>query len=535
MNRFTHLLENVLPLRPSNLIARLNRAAAWSCITSCAFLLVGCGGSGGSDGSSASAVGIQPSAQFEGTLVNTAPGAGALMSDWSETSCTDNRQKNWVRSWLNENYLFYRDAPLAIIDPNIYTNTVRNLFLDYTVRGVPSKDRFSFVLTQAEADAVFQSGTATNVGFTLRRDASNGGIVRIAYVDPNGPAAAAGLARGMVLATIDGVATSFPIPAKLSDKLFNSPAGTSSEIGVQDTLGGPVRTLTVASANFGTSPLIVDRVLPGTTTGYLAYNSFATPVGEVQLADAFKRFADAGVTDLVVDLRYNGGGFIHIAAQLGYMVAGQVQSSGKVFETFVYNDKRSAKNISIEFVNTITSLFDNSARAGELLSELNLRRVSVLTSGSTCSASEAFISALRGIDIDVALVGGTTCGKPYGFTQANNCTLAFFGLEFEGRNNKGAATPVTGIPATCAATDDLDHALGDPAERMLATALSYRLAGRCPAPTLVAAADTLSLFAGSAQTAASMYTPAQNPTALNADMEFMTRPLETVKLYRMTK
>ena len=440
-----------------------------------------------------------------------------------------------MRSWLNENYLFYRDAPLAIIDPNIYTNTVRNLFLDYTVRGVPSKDRFSFVRTQAEADAVFQSGTATNVGFTLRRDASNGGIIRIAYVDPNGPAAAAGFARGMVLATVDGVAASTSIPQAKFDQLFNSPAGTSSEIGVQDTPGGPVRTLTVASATFGTSPLIVDRVLPGTTTGYLAYNSFATPVGELQLADAFKRFAAAGVTDLVVDLRYNGGGFIHIAAQLGYMVAGQAQSSGKVFETFVYNDKRSANNISIEFVNTITGLFDNRTRANEPLSALNLRRVSVLTSGSTCSASEAFISALRGIDIDVVLVGGTTCGKPYGFAQANNCTLAFFGLEFEGRNNKGAVTPVTGIPATCAATDDLDHALGDPAERMLATALSYRLAGRCPVPTLVAAAPSLSLLAGSAQTDASMYTPAQNPNAQNADMEFMTRPLEAVKLYRMTK
>lgn len=479
--------------------------------------------------------GIQPSAQFAGVLVNTAPGAGTRMSDWSETSCTDNRQKNWVRSWLNENYLFYRDAPLTSIDPDSYTNTVENLFLDYTVRGVPSKDRFSFVRTQAEADAVFQSGTATNVGFTLRRDASNSGIIRIAYVDPNGPAAAAGFVRGMVLATVDGVATSFAIPPTLSDKLFNSPAGTSSEIGVQDTPGGPVRTLTVASATFGTSPLIADRVLPGTTTGYLAYNSFATPVGELQLADAFKRFADAGVTDLVVDLRYNGGGFIHIAAQLGYMVAGQAQSSGKVFETFVYNDKRGADSFTVEFANTIAGFFGNRARAGERLSALNLRRVSVLTSGSTCSASEAFISALRGIDIDVVLVGGTTCGKPYGFTQANNCTLAFFGLEFEGRNNKGAVTPVTGIPATCAANDDLDHALGDPAERMLATALSYRLAGSCPAPTLVAAADTLSLLAGSAQTAASMYTPAQNPNALNADMEFMTRPLEAVKLYRMTK
>lgn len=511
------------------------------CITICTFLLAGCGGGGGgggsdgSSGSSAADVVIQPSAQFEGMLVNTAPGAGALMSDWSATTCTDNRQKNWVRSSLNENYLFYRDAPLTRIDPNTYTGTVDNLFLDYTVRGVPSKDRFSFVLTQAEADAVFQSGTATSVGFTLRRDTSNGGIIRIAYVEPNGPAATAGFARGMVLATVDGVATSFSIPATLFDKLFNSAAGTSSVVGVQDTLGGPARTLTVASAHFATSPLIDDRVLPATTTGYLAFNSFATPVGEVQLADAFNRFAAAGVTDLVVDLRYNGGGFIDIAAQLGYMVAGQVQSSGKVFETLAFNDKRSAENINIGFVNTITGFFGNSARAGEPLSALNLRRVSVLTTGSTCSASEAFISALRGIDIDVVLVGGTTCGKPYGFTQASNCTLAFFGLEFEGRNNKAVVTPVTGIPANCGATDDLDHALGDPAERMLATALNNQLAGICPAPTMVAAPDTLSLPAGSARTTASMNARAHNPNALNADMEFMTRPLETVKLYRTAR
>lgn len=503
----------------------------------CALLLAGCGGSGGgsSDGPPAAAGGIEPSVQFEGVLLNAAPDAGALPSDWSAETCTDNRQKNWVRSWLNENYLFYREAPLASIDPNLYTDTVSNLFLDYTVRGVPAKDRFSFVLTQAEADAVFQSGAATSVGFTLRRDSSNGGIIRIAYVDPNGPAAAAGFARGMVLATVDGVATSFSIPAALFDKLFNSPAGTTSNIGVQDTIGGPVRTLTVATANFGTSPLIVDRVLPGTTTGYLAYNSFATPVGEVQLADAFKRFAAAGVTDLVVDLRYNGGGFIDIAAQLGYMVAGQAQSRGKVFETLVFNDKRSAENVIIGFVNTITGFFGNNARAGEPLSALNLRRISVLTSGSTCSASEAFINGLRGIDIDVALVGGTTCGKPYGFTQADNCTLSFFGIEFEGRNNKGAVTPVTGIPATCAATDDLDHALGDPAERMLAAAISYRLAGSCPAAAMAVASDAFSPLAAGALDAASINAPAQRSGALNPDMEFMTRPLETIKVYRVAK
>ena len=502
--------------------ARRNSAAALLCMTTCLVLLAGCGGGGGGAASGAAAVasGIEPSAQFAGLLATSAPGAGALTSDWSEATCTDGRQKNWVRSRLYENYLFYRDAPLTSIDPNTYTNTVSNLFLDYTVRGVPAKDRFSFVRTQAEADALFQSGTATNVGFTLRRDANNGNVVRIAYVEPNGPAAAAGLARGMVLASIDGVTTSPSIPATLSDKLNKSPAGTSSLLGVQDTIGGPVRTLTVTNATYATSPLIVDRVMPDATTAYLAFNSFSTPVGELQLADAFKRFAAAGVTDLVVDLRYNGGGFLDIAAQLGYMVAGQAQSSGKIFESLIFNDKRSAANVSIAFNSTITRLFGNNARAGEPLSALNLKRISVLTTGSTCSASESFINALQGIGIDVLLVGSATCGKPYGFIQANNCALAFFGIEFEGRNSKGLITPLTGVPATCATTDDLDHALGDPAERMLATAISYRTAGRCPA----AAAASVSRSLHS--------TSAQNSSALNANVEFMADPLESVKLYR---
>jgi hypothetical protein len=217
------------------------------------------------------------------------------------------------------------------------------------------------------------------------------------------------------------------------------------------------------------------------------------------------------------------------------MVAGQVQSGGKIFETLAFNDKHSADNFNFVFVNTVSGSSGNSARANEPLSALNLRRVLVLTSGSTCSASEAFIAGLRGIDIEVVLVGGTTCGKPYGFIQKNNCTLAFFGIEFEGRNNKGEVTPITGIPATCAATDDLDHALGDPAERMLAAALGYRIAGSCPAAAIALASDAHSLRAGGAQASAAMNARLQNPYALNADMEFMTRPLESVKLYRKTR
>ena len=259
-------------------------------------------------------------------------------------------------------------------------------------------------------------------------------------------------------------------------------------------------------------------------------NSFASPIGEKQLADAFQRFAAAGATELVVDLRYNGGGYIDIASELGYMVAGQIQTSGKIFESLVYNDKRTSSNNSIPFASTITGFFGNSP-VGQPFAALNLRRVYVLSTGSTCSASESFISGLRGIDVEVIQIGGTTCGKPYGFSQTNNCTLSYFALEFEGRNNKGVVTPVTGITPTCAANDDFNHALGDPAERLLATALKYQATGACVA---IAAAPPLPL-ALSLSSAQRLGLAPQIGNALNADMEFMAKPAESAKLYRGAK
>jgi hypothetical protein len=119
------------------------------------------------------------------------------------------------------------------------------------------------------------------------------------------------------------------------------------------------------------------------------------------------------------------------------------------------------------------------------LPALSLSRVYVLVSGSTCSASEAIINGLRGVDVDVRLIGNTTCGKPYGFFGQDNCGITYFPIEFQGVNAKGFGDYADGfIPggtgatadnvAGCAANDDLDHALGDPAEGQLAAALAYR-------------------------------------------------------------
>ena len=153
-----------------------------------------------------------------------------------------------------------------------------------------------------------------------------------------------------------------------------------------------------------------------------------------------------------------------------------------------YNDKRTLENVTVPFRAAITNFLGNNARAGELLAALNLQRVFVLTSGSTCSASESFINSLLGVDMQVILIGGTTCGKPYGSSRDDNCTLSYFAIEFEGRNHKGAVTPVTGITPTCAVNDDLDRPLGDPSERMLGAALTWQSTGACPVTTAIRAA-----------------------------------------------
>jgi len=471
----------------------LPRLALHTLVTAAVFQLARCGGGGGGGSSSA----IPPSVELQGTRVS---GTGANASDWDAATCTNTRQKSWVRADLNEDYLFYREAPLTAIEPTTFGGSVIDLFDAYTTGGLPQKDRFSFAITQAEADAAFQAGTSTGIGATFVRDPTTKQI-RIAFVDPNGPAFTAGLRRGMQLQSVNNtplaISNGQPVLNQVQfDALFASPEGTAVTVGFTTPPSITVTAFTLATATFGETPVLTAKVLDGTAApgkvGYLAHTSFVTPIAETQLADAFKTFAAAGVTDLVVDLRYNGGGYIFIASQLAYMVAGSARSANKTFEAFVYNDKRSAENQSEPFRTTITNFLDAAnPRQGEALSQLNLNRVFVLATGNTCSASEAFVSALRGVDVEVVMVGSTTCGKPYGFSQENNCTLSYFPLEFEGRNQKGQVVPVTGLTptASCTTTDDLDHELGDTSERMLSSSLSYIVNGACT--TTTASAKTL--------------------------------------------
>jgi hypothetical protein len=120
--------------------------------------------------------------------------------------------------------------------------------------------------------------------------------------------------------------------------------------------------------------------------------------------------------------------------------------------------------------------------------------VFVLTTSSTCSASESIINSLQGVNVQVIQVGSTTCGKPYGFYPTDNCGVTYFSIQFQGVNAKNFGnypdgfTPQNtltpqGVPVLgCSVADDFTHALGDSAEGLLASALGYQATGVCPVP-----------------------------------------------------
>jgi hypothetical protein len=106
--------------------------------------------------------------------------------------------------------------------------------------------------------------------------------------------------------------------------------------------------------------------------------------------------------------------------------------------------------------------------------------VFVLTSSGTCSASESVINGLSPF-VEVVRIGGTTCGKPYGFSGKDNCGTSYFPIEFQGTNAAGFGDYADGFAPSCTVSDDLAHELGDPNEAMLAAALAYQATGSCPA------------------------------------------------------
>jgi carboxyl-terminal processing protease len=415
---------------------------------------------------------------------------------------------------MNEAYLWYQEVPsvdATVPQFNNESNVTASLgaYFDalLTTARTPSgklKDEFSFIFPTAEWNALSQGGTTAGYGIewllgspTPPRD------LRVALVDPGTPAAAAAVARGTRVVSINGISIDDVTPAgiaTINEGAFSPRPGTTYTF-VLENLAGMRTTTSLTATTVTKVPVQNAQVFTtgATKVGYLTFNDHIFPA-EGQLAAAFADFAQQGINDLVLDLRYNGGGFIYLASQVGYMIAGAPRTSGKTFEKLRYNDKRTADNNdpenTIPFYPSASGFPGSGTVRNAALPQLNLTRVFILATAGSCSASESIINGLRGIDVEVILIGRTTCGKPFGFTAKDNCGISYFPIEFQGTNEKGFGDFADGFAATCAVADDLSKPLGDPTEAMLAAALTYRSTGVCPPATAVQRQGVLATSAG---------------------------------------
>jgi hypothetical protein len=309
----------------------------------------------------------------------------------------------------------------------------------------------------------------------------------IAYTEPGSPAAIVSIARGAEILTVDGVdLVNGNNVDVLNAGLFPRAAGAHTFM-IRD-LGGATRNVTLTAVAITKTPVQNVKTLPAPNqaVGYLLFNDHIA-TSEQQLIAAITDLQAAAVTDLVLDIRYNGGGYLDIASELAYMIAGPTATNGKTFERLIFNDKNpfglTAAQAKTPF-NDVTQGF--STTSGQPLPYLGLNRVYVLTGAGTCSASESIINGLRGVGIPVELIGSTSCGKPYGFLPTDHCSTTYFAIQFQGVNEQGFGDYPDGLAPTCQVADDFSHALGDPLEGRLAAALQRRSFGTCPPATFSA-------------------------------------------------
>lgn len=376
--------------------------------------------------------------------------------------CTPSAEKSWIRGHLDDVYLWYRDIIEVVENANLTTSTYFDKLL------VKPRDRFSFVSPQSVVDDFFQSGSSFSYGYSLIRQGTK---LRVLFVEPDSSADRIGIQRGDTITSVNGTSLEQTANDIQYAALYPTKAETHN-FGVT-TLDGRARQVSMTSTLVVKSPVLTSKILTDNDKkiAYMVFNDHIR-TAEQPLIDHIRNFRESGINEIVLDLRYNGGGYLYIADELAAMIGGY-RTAGGIFEKLIHNDKHSSKTeSSISWF----YMYDTKSRP---LPWLNVPRVFILTGNRTCSASESIINGLSPF-MDVVLIGEKTCGKPYGFRQKNNCGTAYFAIEFSGVNSLGQGDYINGFVPRCNVADDLDHLLGDPNEKRFAAAISYIRNGKCP-------------------------------------------------------
>jgi len=411
---------------------------------------------------------------------------GAMACNKSVTNLPDNPfqdntaiQKNTnadVNTWIHESmktYYLWTDKMPSIANTNSNPmDYFYSILYDYK-----TTDRFSWI-DSSSANLINQlNGINTVLGIRVTAfyadDAKVNVALVIAYVLKGSPAEKNGLKRGDIILSVDDqTITSSNYNSVLQNQTLKLGLGTYNN----KVFSSTGKTVTVTKVELQTNPILQDTVInwAGKKVGYFAYLQFLTSFDD-SLRAVFGRFKDKGVNELVIDLRYNGGGYVTNSDLLTTLIVKDLASKvDKVMNKRQYNDAYT-KEVIKQYGET--ALLTNFKMEANNISSLN--RVFVLTSTGTASASELIINNLKPF-MSVILIGEHTYGKNVGsFTITDNAKRWNYGLQpitFKILNSQDQSDygTVNGFLPDYALTDDIlpYKLLGDPNETYLNKALN---------------------------------------------------------------
>lgn len=410
----------------------------------------------------------------------------------SSSACGLRAQQDFADTVLNEWYLF--PDLLATANPGAFGDLQSYLDARVAPARAQNRDRFfTFATSIAEENELINSGSSAGFGIRLFYDtAARRVFVQEAFEGASG--LAAGLDRGTEITAIGTSAANLQTVSNLFaiggiqavvDAIGPSTAGTTRVLRFTQP-GGAVIERSITKADFPLDP-ISDRygavILNdgGKRVGYLNLRTFIIADAADQLRAAYGQFAAQGVTELIIDLRYNGGGLVDVADIMGDLMGhGRL---GQVWSRTVLRPSKASENE--------TRTFRAEANA------IAPSKIAVITTGASASASELVTNSLIPyLGTNMALVGANSFGKPvgqFGFDLAA-CDLRVRAVAFQTVNANNQGEYYSGlasvVPNTCRAGDDITRPFGDPQEASIAAALDF-LAGRACTPITAGGADNV--------------------------------------------
>ncbi|WP_439570704.1 S41 family peptidase [Sphingomonas sp.] len=403
-------------------------------------------------------------------------------------TCSLASRQAWVAQQLNEWYLFPETLPTSLSATPYATVQDYIDALTATARA-QSKDRyFTYITSIAEENAYYNSGS--NAGFGVRLSVDS--VARRLFIAESfegTPALTAGIDRGTeILAIGTSTATlrnvSEIIASEGSAGITNALNGDTRSFRFRP-LGGSEQTATITRATYTLTPvsarygakIIADA---GKKVGYINLRTFIN-TAETPLRTAFADFRAQGVSEVIIDLRYNGGGLVSIATLINNLLARDKTAS----QVANYTTFRASKAANNE-----TTFFSPQAQS------ITPTRIAFIGTGGSASASELVMNTfIPHLGNRAALIGTNTYGKPVGQIAVDRtaCDDRLRVVAFATENSARQGAYYTGLAsfmgATCQAADDVTRPLGDPQEASIKTALDF-LAGRSCTPITVSSMES---------------------------------------------